>query len=377
MKELGIYIHIPFCMHKCEYCDFVSFENKENSIEEYVESLNKEIIFNIKSIKEYIIKTIYIGGGTPSFINPIHIKNILNTIKEQLELSKDCEITIEVNPGTVIEEKLKVYSDIGISRLSIGMQAVDNNILKVLGRIHTYEEFLDTYNLAKKVGFTNINIDVMLGLPIQTIEDVEKTVNEVIKLKPKHISMYSLILEEGTKLEKRINSKEIFLPNEELERKMYWLAKKKLEGNGYIHYEISNFSKKGYESSHNLDCWNQKEYIGFGVAAHSYFNDKRYSNTNNLKTYIEKAKENIFESEIHEVQTKETKAKEFMLLALRKIEGVKISDFKNKFIDNPVYLYRNELYKLTEQGLITVEENNIRLTDKGLDLANQVWEEFV
>jgi len=378
MKEIGIYVHIPFCVKKCEYCDFVSYANKEEAVPAYIESLKKEIKTTKKEVKEeYVVKTIYIGGGTPSFIAPRYMKDILDHIRKSWKVSNKCEITIEVNPGTVDEDKLKEYYDFGINRISIGMQAVDNDILKIIGRIHTYEEFLECYKFAQKAGFKNINVDVMIGLPTQRVNGVEEATDKLLKLEPNHISIYSLILEEDTNLEKRVKNQEIFLVNEDEEREMYWIAKRKLEDAGYIHYEISNFAKKGYESAHNLDCWNQHEYIGFGVAAHSYLNKKRYSNTKDLKKYIAKAKENVFEKEIHEIQTEEAEQKEYMMLGLRKISGVKISEFKNKFIENPLYIFRNELHKLAVEDLIEIDEDDIRLTDKGLDLANQVWEEFL
>ena len=214
----------------------------------------------------------------------------------------------------------------------------------------------------------------MIGLPVQTLKDVQKDVSRIIELDPEHISVYSLIVEEGTRIEEKIKNKELYLPSEKLERKMYWEVKKKLEEAGYIHYEISNFAKTGYESKHNLSCWNQEEYLGFGLAAHSYFNNVRYSNTDDFEEYFDWPENSKI---IHERQTDEDRQKEFMLLGLRKIEGVAISDFKNKFIENPIYLYRKTLNKLVTQGLIEVDIDSIKLTNRGIDLANLVWEEFV
>ncbi len=377
MKELGIYVHIPFCKSKCSYCDFTSFANKEKIIEKYIECLKKEI--KNKESNNCIIDTIYIGGGTPSFIESKYIKEIVETIKSKFKIKQEAEITIEINPGTVNEEKLKDYKKTGINRISIGLQSTNNKILKQIGRIHTYEEFLNTYNLAKKVGFKNINVDLMLALPSQTLEELEDSVQKVIKLEPKHISVYSLIIEEGTKMQQLVDSKKIQLPSDELERKMYWNIKNKLEENGYIHYEISNFSKKGFESKHNTNCWNQKEYLGLGLSAHSYINNERLCNTSNIEEYIKNVENNNFKGNIQicEIQNEEEKKKEYMLLALRKLEGVDIGEFKNKFVDNPIYLYRKELEKLVNEDLIEIDLNNIKLTNKGLDLANLVWEEFV
>ncbi len=374
MRNLGIYIHIPFCKRKCAYCDFISFSDKTKLIEKYVLALEKEIDKCNINKDNYIIKTIYFGGGTPSFIESKYIVEILNNIKKKFNISEEVEITIEINPGTVTEEKLKDYYNAGINRISFGLQSTRSELLKLVGRIHSYSSFIEGYNLARKIGFKNINVDLMIGLPVQTLEDVKKDLERIIELKPEHISVYSLIVEEGTKIEEKIKNKELYLPPEELERKMYWEVKKQLEKAGYVHYEISNFAKPGYESKHNLSCWNQEEYLGFGIAAHSYFNGERYSNTEDFDKYFEHPEDSKI---IHEKQTQEDKQREFMLLGLRKIEGVKISDFKNKFIENPIYLYRESLSKLVTQGLIEIDIDSIRLTNRGIDLANLVWEEFV
>ena len=381
MKNLGIYIHIPFCIKKCDYCDFISYCDKNNLIEVYIEKLKEEITNNLDN-KEYTVKTIYIGGGTPSSIDSKDIVEILNTIKEKCNL-ENAEVTIELNPGTDTENKLLDYKKAGINRLSIGLQETNNKLLKQIGRIHTYEKFLETYNFARKIGFKNINVDLMIGLPNQSIGNIKDSLEKIIKLNPEHISVYSLILEEGTKLRKKYEEKQIELPDDELERNMYWYVKNTLENNGYIHYEISNFAKPGYKSKHNVSCWNQEEYIGFGVAAHSYINGIRYSNTNNLDEYINnvdpKRSDHFWSTSkiIHEVQTKEDMKKEYMLLGLRKIDGVNVQNFKNKFGENPIFLFRNELNKLVEENLIIVDGDNIKLTNKGLDLANLVWKEFV
>ena len=339
MKEIGIYIHIPFCVKKCYYCDFVSYCNKTELVEEYIKKLKEEIKIEL-SKQEYNIKTIYIGGGTPSSIDSKYIVEFLNAIKEKHRID-DIEVTIEVNPGTVTKNKLLEYKIAGINRLSIGLQETNNELLKQLGRIHTYEEFLETYNLARSVGFNNINVDLMIGLPNQSILNIKESIYKIIDLNPEHISIYSLILEEGTKLYEKYQNNSLELPDEELERNMYWYVKNTLENNEYMHYEISNFSKKGYESKHNISCWRGEEYIGFGAAAHSYIDNKRYSNTESIEEYIRGAKKIV-----HEKQTIEDTQKEYMLLGLRKINGVSVQDFKNKFGDNPIFLFRNELNKL-------------------------------
>ena len=380
-KELGIYVHIPFCKSKCYYCDFISFKGKEKEIESYINALKKEIINESKKGKDYLVTTIYIGGGTPSYIDSKYIVEILKTIKNNYLIQENAEITIEVNPGTVTKDKLDDYILCGINRLSIGLQSTNNFLLQQIGRIHTYEEFLFTYNMARQVGFENINVDLMLALPNQTEEMLEESLNKVISLKPEHISLYSLILEENTVLDNMIKNNVLELPQDEEERKMYWNTKKILEKNGYIHYEISNFAKKNKMSRHNYNCWLQKEYIGFGISAHSYLEKKRYSNTENLEQYInyylnenEESKPSIVT--IHENQTLQEEEKEYMMLGLRKLEGISISEFKNKFIQNPIYIFRKELNKLVNEELIEINVDQIKLSEKGLDFANLVWEEF-
>lgn len=432
IKEIGLYIHIPFCKHKCYYCDFVSYANKKKFFKKYVECVKKEIekyarenrIMSEHGLEpKYVIKTIYIGGGTPSLIDDEYIEDILKTVRENFEITsnlaedyttqdkeiKNCkekkkeigkeknnknlensfekqqnynsqiETTIEVNPGTVTKEKLQKYLECGINRLSIGLQAVQDNLLKEIGRIHTFEDFQNVYKWAREVGFENINVDLMIGLPNQTLDDVKESTKKVIALKPEHISVYSLILEENTKLEDLVIKGKLKLPADEIERKMYWYVKKALEKHKYIHYEISNFARPGFESKHNSDCWNQNEYIGIGAAASSFMNNARYENTSDLEEYIsnienDKQNKNI---QLQELLNDESKIDEYMMLSLRKISGVNITEFKRKFNQNPIIRYNKILEKLIKEELIEIDGNNIRLSSKGIDLANLVWEEFI
>lgn len=387
-KNIGLYIHIPFCKRKCKYCDFVSYSNIDNRIQKYIFYLKKEIedigISNSNAYKMgedslINIKTIYIGGGTPSYIDSKYIKEILEKVRENYKVSEDVEITLEMNPGTIDESKLQDYKEAGINRISIGLQSTNNETLKRIGRIHTYEEFLEAFLLARKVGFKNINVDLMLALPKQTIGELEEGLEKVIELNPEHISIYSLILEENTALYNEVNDGKYIMPSDEEERKMYWKTKRKLEKAGYIHYEISNFAKKGFESKHNLACWNQEEYIGVGAAAHSYTNNVRYSNIDDIEKYINNFEigKDIDNLIFHEKQNHESKIKEYMILGLRKIEGIDIDKFKNKFFGNPLYIFRKELDKLIKEDLVEIDGNYIKLTSKGLDLANIVWEEFI
>lgn len=371
MKEIGVYIHIPFCKQKCLYCDFVSFANKQELQKDYIQALKKEIQ-NWKN-DAYKIKTIYIGGGTPSYIDSKYISEIIKLV------GNAPSITIELNPGTVTKEKLLVYKNAGINRLSIGLQSTNDTLLKQIGRIHNYNQFLETYNLARELGFNNINVDLMIGLPNQNIKDIKQSLEDICRLNPEHISVYSLIVEENTPMQRLIDNEELKLPDEEIERQMYWYVKDYLELNGYKHYEISNFAKPGFESEHNLDCWNQKEYIGFGAGAYSYLNKKRFGNISNLEEYIQNCNNNIFEKNVilEEAQDKNQQMNEYMILGLRKIDGISIQKFEEKFNENPILLFRKELQKLHEEKLIIIDGDVIKLSNKGLDLANIVWEEFV
>ncbi len=371
MKEIGIYIHIPYCKKKCHYCDFISFSGKEETQNKYIEAILKEI--SECTYTGFNIGTIYIGGGTPSIIDPAYITKIIAKIREKFIVSQNAEITIEVNPGTVDREKLLEYKKAGINRLSIGLQSTDNAILKQIGRIHTYEQFKETYDTARELGFDNINVDFMIALPEEDEWSIAIQISEIINLKPEHISCYSLILEEGTELKRLVDEGVVTLPSDEEERKMYWKMKELLEENGYEHYEISNFSLPGHRSRHNMDCWTQKEYLGFGTAAHSYFNGKRFSSPKTIEEYIV----DYNKKEIEEEQTSESMKKEYMMLGLRKIEGVSISEFERKFQINPLFYFRFEISKLVDEELIEIDLDNIKLTKKGLDVANIVWEEFV
>ncbi len=376
MDRFGIYVHIPFCISKCKYCDFISFACNNQKTEEYFEVLTREIESK-KDCTNKEITTIYIGGGTPSVPDSKYIVEIINSIKNTFKIAKECEITIEVNPGTVTKEKLLDYKKAGVNRISIGLQSTSDRILKLLGRIHNYEQFIYTYNLAKDAGYNNINVDLMLGIPTQTESELVDSIEKIIKLNPNHISIYSLIVEENTEMQRLIDSNELELPEENIERKMYWKTKKILEKNGFKQYEISNFAKKGYESRHNLDCWNQEEYAGMGLAAHSYIDRKRFSNIDNIDEYI-KNKNNLNKNiVVNEIQKKEDQAKEYMMIGFRKIDGISISEFERKFRINPLFYFRFEIDNLVEKGLIEVDLDRIKLTKKGLDFANIVFEEFV
>ena len=364
MKSL--YIHIPFCKQKCFYCDFNSYSGKDNLIQDYTEAIKKEIASYFDDNKNKLkAETIYFGGGTPSLIPSEYIKELLDLV--------ECsgEITLELNPGTITKEKLEDYYKIGINRLSIGLQATQNDILKRIGRIHTLKEFEETYKMARDVGFTNISVDLMFGLPGQTTENVEDSLDYIISKKPEHVSCYSLIVHD----ELVIKNPTAFenLPNDEEERKMYHIICCRLKEAGYKQYEISNFSKDGFESKHNLCYWNQEEYIGVGAGASSYINNQRIKNVDSIEKYI--SGESIHQ--IEEVQNEESKLREYMILQLRLLDGVDIEKAKNKFNVDVMSYFKNEIEKMQNYGLLNVENQRIFLTEKGLDLANIVWEEFI
>ena len=378
MKEIGIYVHIPFCKSKCLYCDFTSYTDKNTEIRRYVDCLKREI--NYRSKDEYLVKTIFFGGGTPSIIDGKYIVEILSEINNAYIVDKNAEITIEINPGTIDKHKLEKYKEAGINRISIGLQSSKKELLKEIGRIHTYEDFENTVKLAKDVGFTNINVDLMIGIPNQTIYDVEDTLDKVLALDLTHISVYSLIYEDGTLMTKMVDEGKLLEVDEEIERYMYWYAKRRLEDNGFIHYEISNFAKPSYRCKHNLDCWNQKEYLGFGVAAASYIDNFRIKNTDSLEKYINNINSDKYYKNltIEEKQDIDEQMKEFVILRLRMTEGFKASDFTAKFNKDVYKVFESQMDKLLSDGLIIAEEfGYLKLTKKGLDLANIVWGEFI
>lgn len=378
MKEIGIYVHIPFCKSKCLYCDFTSYTDKNTEIRRYVDCLKREI--NYRSKDEYLVKTIFFGGGTPSIIDGKYIVEILSEINNAYIVDKNAEITIEINPGTIDKHKLEKYKEAGINRISIGLQSSKKELLKEIGRIHTYEDFENTVKLSKDVGFTNINVDLMIGIPNQTIYDVEDTLDKVLALDLTHISVYSLIYEDGTLMTKMVDEGKLLEIDEEIERYMYWYAKRRLEDNGFIHYEISNFAKPSYRCKHNLDCWNQKEYLGFGVAAASYIDNFRIKNTDSLEKYINNINSDKYYKNltIEEKQDIDEQMKEFVILRLRMTEGFKASDFTAKFNKDVYKVFESQMDRLLSDGLIIAEEfGYLKLTKKGLDLANIVWGEFI
>ena len=377
MKKLGIYIHISFCVRKCSYCDFYSVALNDNSEYEFIESVLNEIKgYKDKLRKGYTVDSIFFGGGTPTIIKPENLKKIIDALGTIVEIDKCCETTMEANPNTLTEEKLKQYKSMGINRLSIGIQSLNDEILKNIGRIHSSREAIEALDRAKAAGFENINTDIMFNIPGQKVEDIENTLRAIIQRGVKHISFYSLKLEEGTPMYILEKNKKINMPNEDYEREMYYAGRKIMEENNLYQYEISNFAQRGFECRHNLKYWNQEEYIGFGPSAHSFLNNIRYSNPPDLKLYCEKRSSEI-QRTIQEVLGREDLMFEYIMLRLRLREGLDMKVFNNKFSADFQKLYSEQIEYLLKNKLIEVEGNKIKLSLRGIDVANYVIVEFM
>jgi oxygen-independent coproporphyrinogen-3 oxidase len=376
-NDLGLYIHVPFCKSKCFYCDFNSFAGKEEFIPSYFKALKAELEYYKNKLIGFRIKTIFIGGGTPTLVEPQYLNEILVCCKQNLNVEEDAEITIESNPGTLSFDKLMSYKTMGINRISIGLQAWQKKLLSKLGRIHSLEEFLENYNLARKVGFKNINIDLIFGLPGQTLKDWEETLEKVLQLQPEHVSCYSLKIEEGTAFGKWVETGELEVVEDELDREMYYLAKEMFKNFHLTHYEISNFAKSGFECKHNLVYWKQDEYIGIGAGAHSFFMSRRYNNIYDIEKYIsiDFSKEPPVEG-VNIIEKQEAMS-EFLILGLSLLDGISGSEFYNRFKVDLFDIYNEKINLLKNKNLIEIFGDKIKLTKLGLDLANQVFVEFV
>lgn len=378
-QELAIYVHIPFCKSKCYYCDFCSKEiSDEKLVEEYVDAVIKEILDNAEILSEYEIKTIYFGGGTPSYINEKYIEKILSVIRLFLG-NNFIETTIEMNPADCTTKKLTSYVNMGINRFSLGVQSANDEVLKAIGRRHTKSDVIKAYNNMSALGIDNISVDVITGLPKDNINSFRETLQFIINLGEniKHISTYSLEVHENTKLNTLLEAGFLELCLEDEEREMNDLTYNILSEAGYNMYEISNYSKKGYESKHNLTYWNQGCYLGFGVSAASYINGKRYSNICNIKEYINRmsnSKTVILETE--ELDKLDT-LKEYIILKLRLIDGLSIKDFKNRFKVDIFDMFKQEIDELISNNLLEYRDERMFLSKKGRDLANQVWQKFI
>lgn len=408
-NNLELYIHMPFCVKKCAYCDFLSFSADTNTQIQYVHAMLNEIRFYGQRMGGYQVSTIYIGGGTPSWLEPELLTAVMEQIYKSFQVREDAEISIECNPGTVTTAKLQAYRRAGINRLSIGLQSTDNAELKTLGRIHTYEQFLKTYELARNEGFSNINVDIMSGLPHQTVDSFISTLQKVLRLKPEHISAYSLIIEKGTPfyekykfdmVRQEAGMKTEELPTEDETYQMLKLTQQMLAAAGYGRYEISNYARPGYACLHNIGYWTRANYLGLGLGAASLIDNVRYSNTRELYEYMEICREltplppeafapeegmevperGWFGCNLHteaSIISRKGQMEEFMFLGLRMAEGISRNEFETEFGMPIEAVYQQILPELQEQMLIEKREGRVYLTDRGMDVANYVMAQFL
>lgn len=449
-NELGIYIHIPFCVHKCIYCDFLSSPADVHTRKQYVRALINEIyltregkcanklienvlqgdntsyedmeeqavngltsdyalydtvcmadyektimqedisgcVDDIKSENGHIVTSIFIGGGTPSAIDAEDISDILDAVRKNYNVSDKAEITIECNPGTMDKKKAAIYRKAGINRISFGLQSTDNNELRMLGRIHTYEQFMESYKIAREAGFDNINIDLMSALPGQTMESFKAVLEKALSLGAEHISVYSLIVEEGTRLSDNIDSFPQ-IPSDDEDRQMYYMTKEMLSSYGYEQYEISNYAQKGYECKHNLKYWERCDYLGFGIGAASLYGGRRYTNISDIGRYMDvlaeitNALDKSYVNELLQIRTdmeelsKEDEMSEYMFLGLRKTKGIDITDFKEEFGTDIKDIFGEAIEDNIARGLLIHDGNCLYLSKRGIDISNTVMSDFI
>ncbi len=378
MKELELYIHIPFCVKKCLYCDFLSAPADDATRLNYFFRLVKEIETVSRDYGDREVTTVFVGGGTPTLLAMDQIERLFDAVFKNFNVRDGAEITMECNPGTLTPAKARAMVRSGVNRLSLGLQSVHKWELNLLGRIHGYEDFLESFDVARKAGFSNINVDLMLALPGQSVEDWKESLKKTVMLRPEHISAYSLIIEEGTDFYRRYHEDEavrdaggepLILPTEEDERAMYWLTRDFLGQHGYGQYEISNYARPGYECRHNIGYWTGADYLGLGLGASSLVDGVRFKNTADLHEYMWKP----FVRTDEEVRDKKAAVSEFMFLGLRMTEGVSRDDFRERFGCEPEGMYGDALEKLKGLGLMDMSGGRIFLTAKGVDVSNRVF----
>ena len=381
-KKLEIYVHIPFCAKKCNYCDFLSacfpYEDQEN----YIKKITDELIDTSVFARGYTVSSLFVGGGTPSIIDPDGIKAIVDTVRRFYNVSENAEITIECNPGSTLRHKFVKYREAGINRLSIGLQSADNNELKTLGRVHTFEEFLKCFQVARMEGFDNINVDLINCFPTQTAQSWKKTLKNVLMLRPEHVSVYNLIVEEGTPFGDMQKEGTLELPAEEEMDEIDRVTREVLSQQRYHRYEVSNYAKEGHECRHNKGYWTGVPYLGFGTGAASYFEGVRYRNESDLYKYLESPtmfadiESFILSKKEIERLTKEEKMKEFMILGLRMTEGVSETDFLVRFGVQLMDVYGGIINKYLRMGLLIKDGYRIRFSDRGIDVSNIILADF-
>jgi len=376
MKDLNMYFHTPYCKAKCRFCSFYVIPGRKSRLEDYFIALKNEIKSYKEELVNYNVKTIYVGGGTPSLVDSIYITEIIQYIKNNFVVNNNCEISVENNPETLTENKIKDYYSVGVNRLSIGLQTTQDNVLKFMGRLYTFDEFKEKYAIAKQSPIQNINLDLIFGIPTLTLENWEEALNKTIELNPTHISTYSLEIDEDSifgYLEKKGRFKRM---DERLDRKMYKLSKKILKQNGYNQYEISNSAKPGYECQHNSNIWKGQDYIGFGASSHSRFGNQRYNNINSLEKYIQLIENNLSSKENIQNLTIKDLLNERIVLNLRTTSGIDFKNIEEDFNINFVEQYQESITRLYSQKLISVNKNYLNLTSKGQNLESIVNLEF-
>ncbi|MBU9713951.1 radical SAM family heme chaperone HemW [Evansella tamaricis] len=377
MKPKAVYVHVPFCEQICHYCDFNKFFLDRQPVSEYLDLCETEIVNTLRKFPTKGITSVYVGGGTPTSLSTAQLRQLLTAVKTHFPLEKQCEWTVEVNPGSADQDKLVMMKELGVNRLSIGVQTFDENLLKAIGRDHQVMDVMETISTCKEVGFQNISMDLMIGLPNQTTEQVKETLRETLNLKVQHISAYSLKVEEKTVFYQLWRKGKLPLPGEDVEADMYEILRNTLAGSGFSQYEISNFAIPGYESKHNLTYWDNDAYYGIGAGSHSYVDGVRRINHGPLPKYIASMKETGFPyREEHEVSKKEQMEEE-LFMGLRKRSGVSLSVFNQKYGLELFQVFPEAISDLQEKGLLVVEEGYIRLTERGVPLGNEVFERFL
>ena len=376
-RDLGLYLHIPFCIQKCGYCDFLSAPAGREEREAYVQALEKEIRSYGDFAGGYRVSTVFVGGGTPSCLEASHTERIFEVVKDTFEIERMPEISMEMNPGTVTKEKLQAYKNCGINRLSIGLQSVRDSNLRLLGRIHTYEEFLESFRLAREAGFQNINVDLISSLPGQTEEFWREELKTIAELSPEHISVYQLILEEGTTFYEKYAAHPELLPDEETSRAIYQATEEVLGQYGFHQYEISNYAKEGRECRHNLKYWERDDYLGLGLGAASMVRNIRMNNTGDMKTYLEKCGEpKTMRTDVQFLE-EPRQIEEFMFLGLRKTRGISKKEFRRVFGRDIELVYEKALKKLFSSGMLLEKKDRLYLSKEGVLLSNAVLSEFL
>ena len=397
-KELELYVHIPFCVKKCAYCDFLSGPAGEAERSAYTEALLREIKGRREAYRDYRVSTVFLGGGTPSVLTGEETARIFHALGESFDISRDAEITMEVNPGTVTGEKAAAWRQCGINRLSIGLQSADDRELKMLGRIHTFREFLDTWEIVRRAGFSNVNVDLISAIPGQTEESWERTLRTAAELGPEHLSAYSLIIEEGTPFYEKYGSRDndghtagaLPLPDEDTERQIYQMTGEILKTYGYHRYEISNYAKQGYECRHNLGYWDRKQYLGLGLGASSLVEEQRFHNTADMRKYMEIFGVRNCSQPVHtgagqpgpaaeemETLSAEDQMEEFVFLGLRKTKGISCREFQENFGKSIEDVYGDQISRFVGLGLMKKEGDRLWLTERGTDVSNSIFVEFV